>query len=33
MGDVVVSLMKLNFTIDDGSRRDGAALSLAIEHD
>ncbi|WJX59102.1 hypothetical protein P8452_44473 [Trifolium repens] len=25
MGDVVVSLMKLNFTIDDGSRRDGAA--------
>ncbi|MCH98681.1 receptor-like protein kinase [Trifolium medium] len=28
MGDIVVSLMKLNYTIDDGSRIDIAALSL-----
>ncbi|GAU14472.1 hypothetical protein TSUD_250120 [Trifolium subterraneum] len=33
MGDVVVSLMKINSTIDDGCRIDSAALSLAIEHD
>jgi hypothetical protein len=33
MRDVVVSLMKLNSTIDDESRTGSAELSLAVEHD
>ncbi|CAI8586558.1 unnamed protein product [Vicia faba] len=33
MRDVVVSLMKLNSTIDDGSMTSSEALSLIIEHD
>jgi len=33
MRDVVVSLMKLNSSIDNGSSTGSAALSLAMEHD
>ncbi|AES99912.2 LysM receptor kinase K1B [Medicago truncatula] len=33
MRDLVVSLMKLNYTIDDESRTGSAELSLAVEHD
>jgi hypothetical protein len=33
MRSVVVSLMKLNSTVYDGSRTDSASLSLTMEHD